>query len=54
MAKKTQIEKFRETARALESDEDEDKFDAALRRVATHRDSGDRESKKPSEKKKKR
>jgi hypothetical protein len=34
MAKKSQIDKFRETARALETDESEDKFDATLRKVA--------------------
>ena len=37
MAKKSQIDKFRETARALKTDEREDKFDAALRKVATHK-----------------
>jgi hypothetical protein len=35
--KKSQIDKFRETARALESNEDEDKFDAALNAVARHK-----------------
>jgi hypothetical protein len=34
MAKKTQIQQFRETARKLECDEDERKFDAALSKVA--------------------
>jgi hypothetical protein len=34
MVKKPQIDKFREAARALETDEDEAKFDAALRNVA--------------------
>lgn len=34
MAKKSQIDKFRETARALESDEDEAKFDSTLGKVA--------------------
>ena len=34
MPKKSQIDKFRETARALETNEDEAKFDAALRKVA--------------------
>lgn len=37
MAKKSQIDKFRETARALKTDEREDKFDAALRKVAGHK-----------------
>lgn len=37
MVKKPQIDKFRETARALETDEDEGKFDAALRKVAAHK-----------------
>ena len=32
--KKPQIDKFKETARALETDEDEGKFNAALKRVA--------------------
>jgi hypothetical protein len=31
---KSQIDKFRETARALETDEDEAKFNAALQKVA--------------------
>ncbi len=35
MAKsESQIDKFKETARALETDEDEGKFDAALKKVA--------------------
>ena len=34
MAKKSQIEKFRETAKAVEADDNEAKFDAALRKVA--------------------
>jgi hypothetical protein len=34
MPKKPQIEKFRETARAHEADEDEEKFNAALRKIA--------------------
>ncbi len=34
MTKKPQIDKFRETARALETDEDEAKFNTALRKVA--------------------
>lgn len=32
---KTQVEKFKEAARALECDEDEDAFKAKLRKVAT-------------------
>lgn len=35
MAKKSQIEKFRDKARELGADESADKFDAALRKVAT-------------------
>lgn len=31
---RSQVEKFRETARALETDEDEGKFNDVLRRVA--------------------
>jgi hypothetical protein len=34
MAKKTQVQKFREAARAHEADEDEGKFNDALKRVA--------------------
>jgi len=34
MAKKSQIQKFRETARALECNESEAAFDRALKRVA--------------------
>ena len=34
MVKKSQIDKFRETARALKTDEREDKFDAALRNMS--------------------
>jgi hypothetical protein len=37
MAKKAQIDKFREAARALEADEDERKFDKSLERVAKHK-----------------
>lgn len=37
MAKKSQIDKFRETARAHEADANEDKFAAALRKVAAHK-----------------
>jgi hypothetical protein len=37
MGKKSQIDKFRETARALETNESEDKFAAALRKVAAHK-----------------
>lgn len=33
-AKKSQIDKFREAARAVETDGDEDKFNAALRKVS--------------------
>lgn len=36
MAKKPQIEKFREKARELGVDESEDKFDEALRRLANN------------------
>jgi hypothetical protein len=35
MAKKSQVHKFRETARALESDESEKRFNATLKRVAS-------------------
>ena len=35
MTKKSQIDKFREAARAVETDDDEDKFNAALRKVAS-------------------
>jgi hypothetical protein len=35
MAKRPQIDKFRDKARELGADESEDKFDAALRKVAT-------------------
>ena len=31
---KSQIEKFREAARALETDEDEDRFNEALKKIA--------------------
>ena len=34
MAKKSQIDKFKEAAIALETDEDEAKFNATLRKVA--------------------
>jgi DNA-binding transcriptional regulator GbsR (MarR family) len=34
MQKKSQIDKFRETARELGADEDESKFEATLRKVA--------------------
>jgi len=34
---KTQAQRFRETARALECDEDETKFDETLRHVARHK-----------------
>jgi hypothetical protein len=34
MAKKSQIDKFRETARSAESDESESRFNRALERVA--------------------
>lgn len=34
MAKKSQIEKFRATAREIEADDDAKKFDKALRRMA--------------------
>jgi hypothetical protein len=34
MAKKSQVQKFRETARAVEASEDEEVFNSALRRVA--------------------
>jgi hypothetical protein len=34
MAKKTQIQKFREAARAHEADESEERFDAALKGLA--------------------
>jgi len=34
MAKKSQAEKFRETAHALEADESEKRFDAALKKIA--------------------
>jgi hypothetical protein len=34
MAKKPQIDKFREAARELEADEDEQTFDKSLERVA--------------------
>jgi hypothetical protein len=34
MAKKSQIDKFRETARAAEASEDEEVFNSALRKVA--------------------
>jgi hypothetical protein len=37
MAKKSQIDKFREAARAHEADENEDKFNDALRTVTKHR-----------------
>lgn len=33
MAKKTQIQNFRDTARALETDESEERFNEALRKV---------------------
>ncbi|MBI2714072.1 MAG: hypothetical protein HYX37_06405 [Rhizobiales bacterium] len=35
MAKKSQSEKFRDKARELEADESVDKFDPALRKIAT-------------------
>lgn len=35
VARKSQIQEFRETARKLECDEDERKFDDALRKVAS-------------------
>ena len=34
MAKKSQIDKFREAARAVDADDDEAKFDAALKTIA--------------------
>ena len=37
MTKKSQIDKFRDKARELGADESADKFDAALRKVATHK-----------------
>jgi hypothetical protein len=37
MPKKSQIDKFRDAARALEADEDERKFDKDLERVAKHK-----------------
>ncbi|WP_157099995.1 hypothetical protein [Rhodoplanes sp. Z2-YC6860] len=37
MAKKTQIQKFRELARTLESEETEGRFNDTLRRVAQHK-----------------
>ncbi len=39
MAKKTQIQKFREAARAHEADESEERFDATLKGLATHKPS---------------
>jgi hypothetical protein len=36
MAKKSQVEGFRETARALGCDESEERFNQALKRVARH------------------
>ncbi|TAL77317.1 MAG: hypothetical protein EPN75_13240 [Beijerinckiaceae bacterium] len=35
--KATQIERFRETARALECDEDKDRFEAKLGKIARHK-----------------
>jgi len=49
MAKKPQIDKFRETARAIEADEDERKFDKSLERVAKHRPKDEGEPKPPKE-----
>jgi len=37
MVKKSQIDKFRDKARELGADESADKFEAALRKVATHK-----------------
>lgn len=39
MAKKSQIQKFREAARALESDESESRFNETLKQVARHKPS---------------
>jgi hypothetical protein len=39
MGKKSQIQKFRETARALEADESEDRFSATLKAMARHKPS---------------
>jgi len=50
--KKSQIQNFRDTARALECDEDEGKFDAALSKIAKHKPSGD-QPKEPAKAKKK-
>lgn len=47
MAKKAQIDKFREAARGLEADEHEGRFDEALKRVAK----GERAADKPTPKK---
>lgn len=38
--KKTQIEKFREAARAHEADESEDAFNASLKAIATNKNVG--------------
>jgi hypothetical protein len=35
--KTSQIDRFRETARALGCDEDKEKFEATLRKVAAHK-----------------
>jgi hypothetical protein len=37
MAKKTQIQAFREAARRLEADESEEGFDSALSKIARHK-----------------
>jgi len=37
MAKKSQIQKFRETARTIGADESEDHFSATLKAVARHK-----------------
>lgn len=37
MAKKSQIHKFRDAARKIEADESEERFDSALRGLATAR-----------------
>jgi hypothetical protein len=42
-----QFKRFVESARALECDESEERFDAALRKIAAHKPSGDSQNRAP-------
>ena len=46
----TQRKSFEEAARALECDESEERFDAALKKIATHKPPKDREAGAPEAK----